>query len=141
MVNKIYESTLYIYELRDDQNFDLFSKYGDINDDTKLFLNLCFVNNNHYNIFYGAKGVNLKINKKRIKEADIEKIKNKNLKFDKDLEIQLEYVKDKRTINYDDILNYLKCKEKTGHGVYPEYIYKIREKNKRKNKKKILKNQ
>ena len=61
MVNKIYESTLYIYELRDDQNFYLLSKYGDINEDTKLFLNLCFVNNNHYNILYEAKGVNLKL--------------------------------------------------------------------------------
>ena len=90
------------------------SKYGDINDDTKLFLNLCFVNNNHYNILYTAKGINLKINKRRIKEADIEKINNKNLKSDKDLEIQLEYVKDKRTINNDDIFNHLKCKEKQG---------------------------
>ena len=45
-------------------------------------------------------------------------------------------MKDKRTINYDDILNYLKYKEKAGHGVYPEYIYKISDKDIRKNKKK-----
>ena len=57
VVNKIYEATLYIYELRDDQNFYLLSKYVDINDDTKLFLNLCFVDNNHYNILYEKKGL------------------------------------------------------------------------------------
>ena len=135
VVNKIYEATLYIYELRDDQNFYLLSKYGDINDDTKLFLNLCFVDNNHYNILYEKKGVNLKINKKRIKEDDIDKIKNKTLKFEKDLEIKLDYVKDKRTISYEDIVNFLKSKEKTGHGIYPDYIYKISNKNRRKNKK------
>ena len=135
VVNKIYEATLYIYELRDDQNFYLLSKYGDINDDTKLFLNLCFVDNNHYNILYEKKGVNLKINKKRIKEDDIDKIKNKTLKFEKDLEIKLDYVKDKRTISYEDIVNFLKYKEKTGHGIYPDYIYKIFNKNRRKNKK------
>ena len=57
VVNKIYETTLYIYELRDNQNFYLLSKYDDINDDTKLFLYLCFVNNNHYNILYEEKGL------------------------------------------------------------------------------------
>ena len=56
VINKIYEATLYIYELREDQNFYLLSKYGDINDGTKLFLNLCFVNNNHYNVLYETKG-------------------------------------------------------------------------------------
>ena len=50
VVNKIYEATLYVYELRSDINVYLLSKYGDINDDTKLFLNLCYVDNNHYNI-------------------------------------------------------------------------------------------
>ena len=87
-------------------------------------------------IFYTKKkGVNLKINKKRIKENDIDKIKNKTLKFEKDLEIKLDYVKDKRTISYEDIVNFLKSKEKTGHGIYPDYIYKISNKNRRKNKK------
>ena len=52
VVNKIYEVTLYVYELRSETNVYLFSKYGDINDDTKLFLNLCYVDNNHYNILY-----------------------------------------------------------------------------------------
>ena len=49
--------------MREDLNFYLLSKYGDINDDTKLFLNLCFVDNNHYNILYEKKGDNL--NKKK----------------------------------------------------------------------------
>ena len=139
VINKIYEATLYIYELREDQNFYLLSKYGDINDGTKLFLNLCFVNNNHYNVLYETKGGNLKINKRKLNEEYIEKLKKKNLKFVKDLEIQLEYVKDKRTITYEDILNFLKSKEKTGNGVYPDYIYKITDKNRRKNKKKDFK--
>ena len=38
-------------------------KNGDINDDTKLFLNLCYVDNNHYNILYEKKGINLTIKK------------------------------------------------------------------------------
>ena len=64
IVNKIYEASLYVYELRNDLNLYLLSKYGDINDDKKLFLNICFVNNNHYNILYEKKGD--KINKKKI---------------------------------------------------------------------------
>ena len=66
VVNKIYEATLYVYELRSDLNVYLLSKYGDINDDTKLFLNLCNVDNNHYNILYEKKGDNFK-NKKTLK--------------------------------------------------------------------------
>ena len=97
VVNKIYEATLYVYELRSDINVYLLSKYGDINDDTKLLLNLCYVDNNHYNILYGKKWDNFK-NKKTLKIEEIDKIKNDNIKFQKDLEIKLEYVKDKRTI-------------------------------------------
>ena len=40
IVNKIYEASLYVYELRNDLNLYLLSKYGDINDDKKLFLNI-----------------------------------------------------------------------------------------------------
>ena len=79
-------------------------------------------------------------NKKTLKIEDIDKIKNDNIKFQKDLEIKLEYIKDKRTILYEDIVNYLKCKEKTGHGIYPNYIYKISDKKGKKNKKKDFKN-
>ena len=100
------------------------SKYGDINDDTKLFLNLCYVDNNHYNILYEKKGDKFN-NKKTLKIEDIEKIKYDNIKFQKDLEIKLEYVKDKRTISYEDIAIYFISKEKTGYGIYPNYIYKI----------------
>ena len=32
-------------------------------------------------------------------------------------------------------MNYLKCKEKSGHGIYPNYIYKISDKNRKKIKK------
>ena len=72
----------------------------------------------------------------KIEQKD--KIKNDNKKFQKDLDIKLEYVKDKKTISYKDIVNYLKCKQKTGHGIYPNYIHKISDKNRKKNKKKIL---
>ncbi len=140
VVNKIYEATLYVYELRNDMNVYLLSKYGDINDNSKLFLNLCFVDNNHYNILYEKKGDKVKNKKKTLKLEDIDKIKKKNVKFDKNLEIKLEYVKDKRSIEYEDIVNYLKCKEQTGHGIYPNYIYKINGKSRRKNKKKDFKN-
>ena len=63
VINKIYEATLYVYELRSDLNIYLLSKYGDINDDNKLFLNLCYIDNNHYNILYEKKGIILKIKK------------------------------------------------------------------------------
>ena len=63
VVNKIYEANLYVYELRSDINVYLLPKYEDINDDTKLFLNLFYVDNNHYNILYEKKGRILKIKK------------------------------------------------------------------------------
>ena len=54
--NKIYKT----YELRRNQNIYLLFKCRDINDDTELFLNLCLVDNNNYNILYKKKGINLK---------------------------------------------------------------------------------
>ena len=61
------------------------------------------------------------------------------MKKDKDLEIDLQFVNDNRTYKYKDIYNYIKCKEKTGNGIYPAFIYDIEEKNRRKNKKKDFK--
>ena len=77
-------------------------------------------------------------NKKTLKIEEIDKTKTHNIKFQKDLVIKLEYVKDKRTITYEDIVNYLKYKEKTVHGIFPNYIYKISDKNRKKIKKKFL---
>ena len=36
-------------------------------------------------------------------------------------------------------MNYLKCKEKSGNGIYADYIYQINGNNRRKNKKKDFK--
>ena len=58
------------------------------------------------------------------------------MKKDNDLELDLQYVNDKRNIKYKDIYNYIKSKDETGSGVYPQSIYDIKEKNRRKNKKK-----
>ena len=60
------------------------------------------------------------------------------MKKDKDLELDLQYVNDKRNIKYKDIYNYIKSKDETGTDIYPKSIYDIKEKNRRKNKKKIL---
>ena len=54
-------------------------------------------------------------------------IKNKTMKKDKDLEIDLQFVNDYRTYKYKDIYNYIKCKEKTGSGIFPAFIYDIEE--------------
>ena len=113
----------------------LLANWGNIYDNSKIFINICFVDNNHFNVLYEKKEDKLKINH-TYNEDFWKKIKIKTMKKDKDLELDLQYVNDKRNIKYKDIYNYIKSKDETGAGIYPQSIYDIKEKNRRKNKKK-----
>ena len=44
-------------------NINLLSNWGNIYDNSKLFINICFVENNHYNVLYELKDNN-NVNKK-----------------------------------------------------------------------------
>ena len=92
--------------------------------------------NNHYNVLY-EKNPKDNIKETKLNEVYWNKIKEKTMKSEPDLEIDINYVNDKRTYKCKDIYNYIKSKDDTGSGIYPQFIYDIKEKNKRKNKKKI----
>ena len=133
VVNKIYDANFYLFEERKG-NINLLSNWGNIYDNSKIFINICFVENNHYNVLYEPKENNNVI-KKKLDVKYWKNIKNRTMKINKDLEIDLQYVNDNRTYKYKDIYNYIKLKEETGSGIYPAFIYDIEENNRRKNKK------
>ena len=89
---------------------------GNIYDNSKIFINICFVGNNHYNVLYELKDnnnnndnkININNNNEKTKKLDEKywkNIKNKTMKKDKDLEIDLQFVNDNLTYKYKDIYN------------------------------------
>ena len=112
VINKIYDVNFYLFEERKG-NINLLSNWGNIYDNSKIFINICFVENNHYNVLYEPKENNNVI-KKKLDFKYWKNIKNRTMKINKDLEIDLQYVNDNRTYKYKDIYNYIKLKEETG---------------------------
>ena len=78
VLNLIYGTTLLVYQKRNDGTLILLQTYGNINDPNKLFLNLCYVNNNHYLVLYEKNNDNENIfaNEKFKKENKILEINN-----------------------------------------------------------------
>ena len=137
---KLYDATLLLFELRTNNVILLLSQYGDIGDQSKIFLNLCYVTNNHYNVLYEPTRKNkfkkeiFEINPKKLSE-----IKIKNTKEVQDLNIEIQYANDNRSIKYNDIYKFLKSRNITGEGIYPNFINNIAYRNVKKNRKKDFK--
>ena len=137
---KLYNATLLLFELRTNNVILLLSQYGDIGDQSKIFLNLCYVTNNHYNVLYEPTRKNkfkkeiFEINPKKLSE-----IKIKNTKEVQDLNIEIQYANDNRSIKYNDIYKFLKSRNITGEGIYPNFINNIAYRNVKKNRKKDFK--
>ena len=81
VINKIYDVNFYLFEERKD-NINLFANLVNIYDNSKIFINICFVGNNHYNVLYELKEKNNLTNEKLDKKY-WENIKNKTMKKDK----------------------------------------------------------
>lgn len=54
----------------------------------------------------------------------------------KKLKLDIKYANDDKIIKYNDIIRYIKNKNKNNRRIYPQEIYNISDKQKRKNKKK-----
>ena len=54
----------------------------------------------------------------------------------KKLKLDIKYANDDKIIKYNDIIRYIKNKNKNNRRIYPQEIYNISNKQKRKNKKK-----
>ena len=111
VVSTLYDAVFYVFDLKDEDNLILLSQYGDINNISKIFLNICYVNDNHYNILYEKNRLdecNL-INNKNIINSLTDTInKNKSIKLN--LDIDIPYANDNRVIKYKEIVNYLNKK-------------------------------
>ena len=56
----------------------------------------------------------------------------------KKLKLDIKYANDDKIIKYNDIIRYIKNKNKNNRRIYPQEIYHISDKQKRKNKKKKI---
>ena len=130
VLNLIYDTTLLVYQKRNDGTLILLQTYGNINDPNKLFLNLCYVNNNHYLVLYEKNNDNENIFanekfKKENKKLDINNIKKKTMVKAKKLKLDIKYANDDKIIKYNDIIRYIKNKNKNNRRIYPQEIYNI----------------
>ena len=73
---QIYDATILVFELTPNGYVKLIYSYGDIYNNSKIFLTLCFVNGNHFNVLYEKKNIlsennmNKNIDKKKL-ERDV----------------------------------------------------------------------
>ena len=135
----LYDAVLYVFELRANDQLILLSKNGDINNTNKLFLNLCYVNDNHFNILYENKHKDQGKKITKIINMDINAIIKKNMILNNNIKLELTYANGKKKIKYEDIMKFLESKEKTGEGIYPDYINNIDNRKIKKNRKKDFK--
>ena len=56
---------------------------------------------------------------------DINAIIKKNMILNNNIKLELTYANGKKKIKYEDIMKFLESKEKTGEGIYPDYINNI----------------
>ena len=54
VINKIYDVNFYLFEERNNYKM-LLANWGNIYDNSKIFINICFVVNNHFNVLYKKK--------------------------------------------------------------------------------------
>ena len=123
VIATLYYAIFYVFELREENRLILLSKYGDINDTNKIFLNICFVNNNNYNAIYEKNRLTGEVNKSQsIKIKNLNDIIHKNKIKKEDLQLNFIYANDNRVIKYNDVINYLTKKNYKGKSKYPDYI-------------------
>ena len=51
MINKIYDVNFYLFEEKNNLLI-LLTNWGNIYNNSKIFINICFVDNNHFNVLY-----------------------------------------------------------------------------------------
>ena len=137
-VNIVYEATLFFFELNSNNEVTLLQTYGNINNN--YLLTLCFVNNDHFKVVYEKNESNKTNNNIILNDQIAYKILKNNVKINSNINIKLAYANDNRVIKYNDIYNYIKAKNKSKNGIYPEYIYNIKDKPYRKDKKNNFRN-
>ena len=128
----LYNAEIYIFEKKLDGKIHLLNECARIEDNTdnKLFINLCLVDGNQFQVLYEKNRVNNFCNLEEINEnleKNILKQDNLNLKF--------EYSKDNRKTKYSDIYNFLGNNANKKNSIYPDYINNIPEESKQRVKK------
>ena len=137
----IYDVTLIVFNLNDKNEITIYNIYGDIQSN-KIILNLILINNNHFAVLYENNLIENNKNKKikyNIKE-EISRINNNIKKKVESVNLNFKYANDYRRYSYNDIINYLNNKGKNNKQLYPNEIYQIKCKSKRKDKKNLLEN-
>ena len=146
VIHIIYDCILYLFEIDNNFKIQLINIYGEDTDINKKLLNLCFVNNNHFVVLY-EKNRKTNIlseinwfetsylkndNKNILLKTDINSIYKKNLQFN-----TFTYANDNGLFKYKEVINYI-LKKNAGERKdrYPQFIYKISPRTKRKNLKK-----
>jgi len=135
-ISEIYDVTLIVFQLVDDNTLKIINIYGNLNDNNKNLLTLCYINDNHFNVVYNKNNniPNICLDKSDIKIRASKNIKN----FKGNNILKLNYANNNRKIKYEDIYNYLNAKKYNLSNLYPDYINEISPLQKRKSAKRYF---
>ena len=137
-ISEIYDVTLIVFQLSNDNTLKIINIYGNLNDQNKNLLTLCYINNNHFNVVYNKNKNKPNIN---LDKNDINFRASKNIKENKCNNIlKLTYANNNRKIKYEYIYNYLYAKKNNLSELYPNYINRIASLKKRKSAKRYFRN-
>ena len=140
VMNIIYNAILFIFQLKDEDELSLIHIKGNLKDSNCILLTLCIVDEDHFNVVYEKyRGLEEPRTKKNNLKIDMESIIKKALITDINIAYELNYADDKRKYRYKDMINYMISKKFNREPTYPDFIYDIKTKQLRTNKKKEFK--
>ena len=140
VMNLIYNAILFIFQLKDEDELSLIHIKGNIKNMNCILLTICIVDEDHFNVIYEKyRGLEEPKKVKNNLNINLDNIINKTLITDINIAYELNYANDNRKYRYKDMINYMISKKFNREPTYPEFIYDIKAKQLRTNKKKEFK--
>ena len=124
-----------MFEINNEDKLILMNRYGDIKNNNKILLTLCYIDNNHFQMIYEKNEKNAYKNKYLGNECLIDVKLTKNINFS---EFNIKYASTNKKYTYEDIQQYIISKKNNDKAIYPENITNIKDKKKENIKRQIL---
>ena len=140
VMNLIYNAILFIFQLKDEDELTLIHIKGNLKNSNSILLTICIVDENHFSAVYEKyRSPDLPVRTKKPLNIDMESILSNTLITDINIAYELNYAADNRKYRYKDMINYMISKKFNREPTYPDFIYDIKTKQLRTNKKKEFK--
>ena len=140
VINLIYNAILFIFQLKDEDELTLIHIKGNMKNTNCILLTICIVDEDHFNVIYEKyRSPELPYKEKNKLNIDMNSIINNTLITDINIAYELNYAADNRKYRYKDMINYMISKKFNREPTYPDFIYDIKTKQLRTNKKKEFK--